>query len=677
MMMNPIRRVVTMLQNMAKKVAEEGEAEKALFEKFMCYCKTGTFDLQKSIGENNAQVPALQSQIEEAVALKAQTEEELKSHQDGRAKAKEAVESATAIRKKEAAEFAKESAVVKSYVDALAKAIPAIETGMAGGGFLQTPVAGFLRKVVTASSEINDYDRDMLTSFLSGSPSFLAGGEKYVPKSAEIVGILKTMKEEFDKDLADLIAKEDEAKANYKELVSALQKEIAAHTEAIERKTKLIGELGIKIVTMKDGLSDAEAALIEDTKFLNDLEKTCSTKQEDWDLRVKTRAEELQAIHETIKVLNDDDALDLFKKTLPSAAFLQVQTRASTIRRKALSIIQHARVSLATRGFDLDLLALALAGRKVDFTKVFKMIDDLVALLKEEQRDDDNKKEYCEMQLDQIDDKTKDLKRKIDDTEVSIADKEESLKTLASEMKDLNAAIRALDKAVTEASEIRKSENQEYTELMASDSAAKELLDWAKNRLNKFYNPKIYKAPPKEEPAEAAPEAESFLQLVKGRRLVKDAPPPPPETFGAYAKKGEESMGVIAMINLLIKDLDKEMTEATAEEEEAQKSYEQMMSDSASKRAEDSAALVQKQQTKGDLEMSLEVDKEGKQNLGREFLAADKYKSQLHGECDWLLQNYDLRKEARADEMTALQNAKAVLAGADFSLAQLHMAKHA
>jgi len=131
------------------------------------------------------------------------------------------------------------------------------------------------------------------------------------------------------------------------------------------------------------------------------------------------------------------------------------------------------------------------------------------------------------------------------------------------------------------------------------------------------------------------------------------------------------------MINLLIKDLDKEMTEATAEEEEAQKSYEQMMSDSASKRAEDSAALVQKQQTKGDLEMSLEVDKEGKQNLGREFLAADKYKSQLHGECDWLLQNYDLRKEARADEMTALQNAKAVLAGADFSLAQLHMAKHA
>merc|ERR1719446_1464237 len=105
------------------------------------------------------------------------------------------------------------------------------------------------------------------------------------------------------------------------------------------------------------------------------------------------------------------------------------------------------------------------------------------------------------------------------------------------------------------------------------------------------------------------------------------------------------------MINLLIKDLDKEMTEATTEEEEAQKSYEQMMSDSASKRAEDSQALVQKEESKGDLEMSLQVDKESKKNLGAEFLAADKYMSQLHGECDWLLQNFDLRKEARADEV--------------------------
>merc|ERR1712072_395121 len=61
----------------------------------------------------------------------------------------------------------------------------------------------------------------------------------------------------------------------------------------------------------------------------------------------------------------------------------------------------------------------------------------------------------------------------------------------------LQDSIKALDKSVADATEQRKEENEDFTELMASDSAAKELLGFAKNRLNKFYNPSLYKAPPK------------------------------------------------------------------------------------------------------------------------------------------------------------------------------------
>merc|ERR1719210_62199 len=50
-----------------------------------------------------------------------------------------------------------------------------------------------------------------------------------------------------------------------------------------------------------------------------------------------------------------------------------------------------------------------------------------------------------------------------------------------------------------EATEQRKEENEDFKDLMASDTAAKELMKFAKNRLNKFYNPKLYKAPPKTE----------------------------------------------------------------------------------------------------------------------------------------------------------------------------------
>merc|ERR1712196_666471 len=111
-------------------------------------------------------------------------------------------------------------------------------------------------------------------------------------------------------------------------------------------------------------------------------------------------------------------------------------------------------------------------------------------------------------------------------------------------------------------------------ELMASDTAAKQLIEMAKNRMNKFYNPKLYKAPPKRELSEEdritlnmggtlAPTAAPGGIAGTGIGLVqREAPPPPPETFGAYSKKGEESNGVIAMMDLLIADLAKEMTTA-------------------------------------------------------------------------------------------------------------------
>merc|ERR1719160_125871 len=166
----------------------------------------------------------------------------------------------------------------------------------------------------------------------------------------------------------------------------------------------------------------------------------------------------------------------------------------------------------------LDLLAMALSGRGVDFSKVIKMIDDMVALLKTEQIDDDSKKEYCEMQLDQAEDKAKELQGKVDDLTTSIEEKEGIIKEAAEEIKALTASVKKLDKSVADATYQRKSEHDEFVELMSSDNAAKELLNFAKNRLNKFYNPKLYKSPPKEEP-------ESFVQIAEHHQQHKDAPP--------------------------------------------------------------------------------------------------------------------------------------------------------
>jgi hypothetical protein len=239
---------------------------------------------------------------------------------------------------------------------------------------------------------------------------------------------------------------------------------------------------------------------------------------------------------------------------------------------------------------------------------------------------------------------------------------------------------------VSEATEQRKAETAEYKDLMSSNTAAKELILFAKNRMNKFYNPKLYKPAPKRELSEGdqiyvneggdipteAPGgiANTGIAAFVQVSLSKDAPPPPPATAAAYTKKSGESNGVIAMMDLLVKDLDEEMTVAETEEKNSQAEYEQTIADAADKRRQDSKSLTDKEAAKADLEGSLEKSVDDKKSATTELMGTDKYISSLHAECDWLMKYFDVRKEARSDEIESLGKAKAVLAGADYSLLQ-------
>jgi len=667
---NPVRRVVSMLQKMQQRIAAEGVKEKELYEKFNCWCQTGGSDLKQSIESANTRLPQLASSITEGEANLARLKLEVEGHQKDRADAKQAMAEASAIREKEAAAFAKEKAENDSNIAALTGAISAISKGM-GGAFLQTKEASVLRRITT-TIDMTDVDRDLVASFLSQGSS---GQNSYAPQSGEIVGILKQLSDTMQKDLADLVAQEKAAKASYGELMAAKKKQVDASAAAIEKKLARIGELGVEIVNMKNDLSDTQAALMEDTKYLANLEGDCKSKSDEWAERQTTRAAELVALADTIKILNDDDALELFKKTLPSPSLVQLSTNMDNTRRRALALIQDVQKVLSRRERSpLEFVAMALSGKKLNFDKVIKLVDELVSTLNQEQIDDDNKKDYCQVQLDQVDDKKKVLEHEVSDLEASIEEATGGIATLTDDIKALGDGIVALDKSVAEATEQRKQEHEDFSELMASDAAAKQLLGLAKNRLNKFYNSKLYKAPPKRELSEEERIAENiepaFVQIFAHRASGRDAPAPPPDTFGAYANKGQESTGVIAMIDLLAADLDKEMTEAETEEKNAQAGYETLMQDAAEKRAGDSTAITEKQGAKAGMEGVLQEAKEQQVTKSKELMATAEYTSNLHVECDWLLSNFDLRKTARADEIGALKNAKAVLSGADFTLMQ-------
>merc|ERR1719331_1574203 len=328
------------------------------------------------------------------------------------------------------------------------------------------------------------------------------------------------------------------------------------------------------------------------------------------------------------------------------------------MKARAVSVLETAKAGRHGDRQRIDTILLAIRGKKVNFDKVITMIDDMVALMKTEQQDDEDKKEYCEGQFDTADDKKKELTRAEGKLTASIEDAKETIAATTDEIKALEEGIKDLDKTVAEATANRKEENSDFKTLYASDSAAKEILGFAKNRLNKFYNPKLYK-----------PEA-MMVQVH-----AHDAPPPPPETAGPYQKKSEDSGGVIAMIDSLIAELDQELTESETEEKLAQEEYEELMADSAEKRSTDSKSLADKGALKADTEDALVKLTDEHKSTVKELMATEEYISQLHAECDWLIQYFDVRKEARAGEIDALGKAKAVLSGADFSFVQTKSVK--
>merc|ERR1740121_3465563 len=430
------------------------------------------------------------------------------------------------------------------------------------------------------------------------------------------------MKDTMEAGLADITAAENAAIIAFEELSAAKTKEIIANSEAIEAKLERETQTGLEIVALKEDLDDTKKALAADQEFLKNLEKSCATKQAEWEARSKTRTEELLALADTIKILNDDDALELFKKTLPTPALLQMSVSSRAVKQQALKVLgshQDSRMAM---------IALALRGGTANFDKVIAMIDEMVILLGKEQTSDDDKKAYCLQALDKTDDEKKALEQTSADQEKAIEEANEMIATLKEEIEALEDGIKKLDKDVAEATATREAENKNYVETMAADNAAKDIIDIAKNRLAKFYNPKLYKPPPKIEltaeervavnmgmtlaptapPGGIAGTGVTVLAQVRAHEQSAQtvAPPPPPETWNAYANKDEEHMGVIEMIDMLKADLDKEIASMTVDEKDAQAEYETFMKDAAAKRASDVETIAAKEGAKADLEAEVE-----------------------------------------------------------------------
>merc|ERR1719281_549604 len=237
------------------------------------------------------------------------------------------------------------------------------------------------------------------------------------------------------------------------------------------------------------------------------------------------RSDEMAAIGEAIAILTDDDALDVFKKSLPAASLVQSENYPShghinrftgemsflQARRAPAARLQKAQALLAMsklEGSSVGVMLFSLkskmrlaskAGGAVDFSAIMKMIDEMVAVLQKEAKDDATHKDFCVSELDKTEREKAATDDKLSQLGSSIEEISDNIAAAAEGIQTLTEGIAALDKDVAEATEQRKKEHEEFTETVQLSEVAEQLIGKAKNRLLKFYNPTLYKAPPKKE----------------------------------------------------------------------------------------------------------------------------------------------------------------------------------
>merc|ERR1719272_2924037 len=377
-------------------------------------------------------------------------------------------------------------------------------------------------------------------------------------------------------------------------------------------------------VASKEDLADTTASVDADTKFLANLKDKCDNAQAEYNARSKVRNDEIQAVAEAMTILTGDDAKDLLLK------FVQVSsTRESKSRAGAAKFV----AQLAKKLHNPRLSQLSVSMRLDAFTKVKENIDAMVTALKQEQKDEVVKKDLCGKELHENEMQTTAKQNQKTDLTTLIADPETSKTTLADEIAALGASVTETQQQMKRASELRLAENKEFQMTITDQVATQEILKKALDRLKDFYNKK------------------SFLQ-------VRRAPGAP----GYKSNSGSSS--VMVMMQHIIDESKAEQKAAVDSENDAVAAYAQFNTDSSEALQNMHRSIVNKNEELAKVDGNKAEAQGDLQATDADLLSLLKTYQTLHTDCDFLLKFFDVRQTKRAEEVEALQQAKAIFSGA-------------
>jgi len=683
---NPLKKVVTLLNEMKAQVEKEAEEDKSAYEKYECWCTSSEKEKTQAVADAEAKIAELTAFLEEAVAKEGQLKTEIEGLASDISEDQDALAQATGVREKENSAFTAEEADMKETLSALSQAIEVLskvqlvqkdkegshkviaEAQQTATALLQVKT---LQKVVLARfpqyKEVMQKDLfDVLgalgggdakgASFL-GKPNELegaaAGAKSYNSRSGGIFGILSEMKDQFVRDLSNAQKEEFMALVEFQKLRAAKLAEIASAQEQKEAKEKALADLMAKAATAKEDLAATEEAKAADEKFLANLEETCTTEKNEYASRVKVRSEEIKAIGEAVGILTEDSARETFGKTL---SFLQINTGSSAaassrvaeqdrLTEKAMKRI----AAVAKKHKNWSLASLAVRVRLDSFTKVKEMMDKMLEDLKVQQKEEYDKNEYCKQEIDKTEDEIKVATQQKEDLNEELTATKNTLETLATEIAQLQADVKANEVGLKQAGEARKEESQVFQETIADQRATIAILKKAQARLQEFYG---------------APGG-SLAQVRQHRQEEGESVDPPPPKPKDYEKSGSAG-GVMQMLQMVISDAESTEAQMQTAEQHAQTSYATLVTDTTASIEADRSSIALKLEEQAKAEGEKSQLEESLLSNGEELSTLESTLAARHGECDWLMKYFDVRQTARQEEMDSITDAKAILSGANF-----------
>merc|ERR1719265_861591 len=494
---------------------------------------------------------------------------------------------------------------------------------------------GFLQKGATA------------TSFLS-----IPGMQSYGSQSGQIFGILKQMKEDFEKDLKEL--QDDEAKAveEFNSLKGAKEGEMAAGTKQIEQADADLAEFAEKHAQAEEQLADTEEQVAKDKEFLANLKKKCAAADKEYQERTKARLEEIQGVTDTIGFLNSDEAHAMFGNTT-NTAFVQkkaVKKADSVSFERAEMKMRRAKVvksleALAERSQSPRIVMLVTAAHLDAFTKVKAEIDKMIAELKTQQADEVKERDFCIKELNK---NNLTLEEKYDE-QANLISKEEDLtatiEQLTKSIKEKKAEIKDMQTQMKRDSEDREAENADFQQTAADQRVTQMILSKALDRMKQVYALLQKRAP--------------HIQTS----ATDTDPGNGPARFGKYEQNAGGNK-VITMIEEVIAESKKTEAEAIAGEQDSQQAYENFMKDSNDSIMEYTKAITNMSADLGKAKEELVMTKEALAANSVELQDLHDTEASLHKSCDYLLKNFETRQAARLNEIDGLNEAKAILSGA-------------